>query len=472
MNLYDINKTIFDPFVEDISNISATYTQFDNIRTNCNYYEPTKIKDLSCFESSLSIVHINARSMVNKTDDINTFLAQLKHKVSIVCISETWLKPNIEERFHLGDQYKAFYKSRKTRVGGGSAIFAEINGTSIMKELKLYEFKTAEVITIHITIPNQPPLIVCQIYMPPENELDFLIELEQFLSIISALNVITYITGDFNLDLFSIPTNSASEQFFTLMCSYGFLPTISKATRVTSKSCTLIDNIFTNDISRIVSSGIILIDISDHLAIFVTTNTATEKLRRLNETKVVFDYKQVDNLKQHLVYKLETLNQEMNPDVACEQIIQAYKEGISLYSKVITCSRKHSFIKPWMTPGLLCSINHKNKLFSKKLKQPSIQNIAEYNKYRNCLNKALLNAKKLYYREEFTKNSKNPKKTWEILNNLLKQKNKSDTLPTELQHNDEGKNDIALSLADKFNQFFTEIGKNSNKTSQITTLIP
>ena len=458
-HISDIKNVTFDPFDTNISNISTTHTQFDIIREECHYYEPIKIKDLSSFDNSVSIIHINARSMVNKIDDIATFLVEIRKKVSIVCISETWLHAGIEDRFSLGEQYKSFYKSRQGKAGGGSAIFAELNGIQTIKEVNIYEFKTAEVVTIQINSPKQPPYIVCQIYRPPEKELDFLNELEQFLSIINSLNVLTYITGDFNIDLFSVKSNSVSDSFFTLMCSYGFLPTISRATRIAPKSSTLIDNIFTNDISRILLSGIILTDISDHLAIFVTTNMETNKSRNISEKRKIFDYKQIDNFKLYLVSRLDNLNIHTNPEAACEQITEAYKEGITQFSKVIKCSRKNTFIKPWMTPALLCSVNHKNSLFSKKIKHPSSLNIAEYNKYRNCLSKAISNAKKLYYKEEFEKHNKNPKKTWEILNDLLKQRNKCDTLPSGLQNNANFKADEALSMAEKFNEFFTEIGE-------------
>ena len=41
-----------------------------------------------------------------------------------------------------------------------------------------------------------------------------------------------------------------------------------RPTRITKESATIIDNIFTNELQRITSSGIIINDMSDHLPIF------------------------------------------------------------------------------------------------------------------------------------------------------------------------------------------------------------
>ena len=59
--------------------------------------------------------------------------------------------------------------------------------------------------------------------------------------------------------------NRFSEQLFTS----SFYPIITKPTRITEHTATLMDNIFTNNIDKIDSSvnGIIFYDISDHLPI-------------------------------------------------------------------------------------------------------------------------------------------------------------------------------------------------------------
>ena len=93
--------------------------------------------------------------------------------------------------------------------------------------------------------------------------------MNELLNKIDRENKICYLMGDFDIDLLQSETcdiaNKFSEQLFT-SCFY---PIISKPTRITEHTATLIDNIFTNNIDKLDSSvnGILFSDISDHLPI-------------------------------------------------------------------------------------------------------------------------------------------------------------------------------------------------------------
>ena len=69
-----------------------------------------------------------------------------------------------------------------------------------------------------------------------------------------------YLLGYFNINY--IPT----AEFLEVMYSHAFTPLITKPTRVSSNTATLIDNIFTNS-SRNSFNGILLSDISYHFPI-------------------------------------------------------------------------------------------------------------------------------------------------------------------------------------------------------------
>ena len=55
------------------------------------------------------------------------------------------------------------------------------------------------------------------------------------------------------------------------------IPLINNPTRITRKTATLIDNIFTNDLKHTIDSGAIIEDISDHLPIFAICNLEIPK---------------------------------------------------------------------------------------------------------------------------------------------------------------------------------------------------
>ena len=82
--------------------------------------------------------------------------------------------------------------------------------------------------------------------------------------------------GDFNIDLLKYSSETAVQNFVSLMTSYSFQAIITKPTRITPHSSTLIDNIFTNDYS-VLTPGILITDISDHLPIFVSLSANLKK---------------------------------------------------------------------------------------------------------------------------------------------------------------------------------------------------
>ena len=52
------------------------------------------------------------------------------------------------------------------------------------------------------------------------------------------------------------------------MYSFGLYPLITKPSRITDITATLIDNIFMNELQFQVNSGLLITDISDHVPVF------------------------------------------------------------------------------------------------------------------------------------------------------------------------------------------------------------
>jgi hypothetical protein len=84
-----------------------------------------------------------------------------------------------------------------------------------------------------------------------------------------------------------------TEQLFTS----SYYPLITKPTRITAHTATLIDNIFTNNIENIDSSlnGIIFSDISDHLPIVHICNMDSNSFNIRKKVTKTSKYKRVIN---------------------------------------------------------------------------------------------------------------------------------------------------------------------------------
>ena len=79
---------------------------------------------------------------------------------------------------------------------------------------------------------------------------------------------IFHVLGDWNLALINHHCNETTGEFLEIMYSTTFFPLIKRPTRITSNTATLIDNIFTNNLSNVSISGLMFCDISDHFPIF------------------------------------------------------------------------------------------------------------------------------------------------------------------------------------------------------------
>jgi hypothetical protein len=78
----------------------------------------------------------------------------------------------------------------------------------------------------------------------------------------------------------------------------------------------------------------------------------------------------------------------------------------------------HKFER-WMTQGLLVSRRTKISLEHLHANNPTDLNLTKYKNYRNIYNSTVRLCKKLFYAHELDINSKNLRKTWSILNDVL-----------------------------------------------------
>ena len=76
--------------------------------------------------------------------------------------------------------------------------------------------------------------------------------------------------GDLNINLFKIEEHRQTSNYLDIMYSHSLFPLITKPTRVTGNSATLIDHIFTNNFGTNVThtQGILCTTICYHYAVF------------------------------------------------------------------------------------------------------------------------------------------------------------------------------------------------------------
>ena len=215
------------------------------------------------------------------------YLNSLTHKFSLIALTETWLNDDESDNFEIPG-YKSTKLSRKNKKGGGICIFTRDNIVTKLRKDLVPEDNTSDTECLFIEIINEKSknIIIGTIYRLPNNRFN---EFENDLNtILTKLDKLCYIMGDFNIDPLKYNCCNFSTSFFNQFCSSGYTPRIYKPTRITKSTATLIDNIFTNNLSKTEHlNGILFNDISDHLPIFTITG---HELQRYPELLKANDY--------------------------------------------------------------------------------------------------------------------------------------------------------------------------------------
>ena len=170
-----------------------------------------------------------------------------------------------------------FVYTHTTLSYGGTGIYIK-RSLSYNRRPDL-EFKVESCETTFIELKssnNQKGTIVGIIYRHPhENHLSFFSEMTSIIESI-VLNYNILLLGDFNLDVSSSITNC--KYYKDILLSLCLRNLISKPTRVTKSSDTILDHILTNLPYKSCQSGILINTITDHMPVYTLCNLAVLKV--------------------------------------------------------------------------------------------------------------------------------------------------------------------------------------------------
>ena len=140
------------------------------------------------------------------------------------------------------------------------------------------------------------------------------------------------------------------------------------------------------------------------------------------------------------------------------------KKNFPFRNKISGRSSFNKIRSPWMTSAILKSIKRKNKLYKTYLTTPNKKNENIYKKYKNKLNHTIKISKKMYYEEQLIKHKHNAKMIWKTMNEILNKREKNKELPeTFFDTNSSKQVKDPKAIANKFNEYFTNIGPNLAK---------
>ena len=441
--------------------------------TRCQYFELDEMHS-QVDSKSFSIFSLNIRSLSGHFESLkDTLYSMLPATFSVIALQEIW---SIHKTYELTGYNNIIFKTRDMKkernpnCGGGVGFFVSSKfNFEILDEESIFVEGVYESLWIKVEVAKNTFKIIGNVYRPntaPKANIKKAIEIHS--SILSKINKSKVhskcsieIVGDFNLDLLQFQRHDQTNDFLETSFSFGLLPVITKPTRVTPTSATLIDHIWVKNEAELHRAGIILCHISDHYPTFYIHQAQKEK-----QPPKPFKTRLINKDSQNSFRKLlknanyDNVLSDENPETAYLNFFSIYNTAAEVAFPEITLRpKKHTFAhSPWMTPGLLVSCKTRHKLLRAKEKNPSSQNIAKFRAFNRVFTACRRKAQALYYTEKFSQCRTNLKETWNLIREVSCTKAKQrDKIPDFFQHNGNTLRD-PNEIANIFNKYFTDIG--------------
>ena len=223
---------------------------------------------------------------------------------------------------------------------------------------------------------------------------------------------------DHNMDFLKSDKHTQTQDFLELNLDSDLKLTITGPTRVTTKTATLIDNVFLSQrLQHHYTSNILIGDISDHMPSIIrlknqkkskkeplkilTREMSESKLKALNSTLSIMPWDCI----------LNCLDADESFNCIHKQIQEILEEMILLKMKTISCNR--ILRDHWLTSSLRNCLHKQRCLYKDTLLNDLVETLSKYKTYRNTLQKLIRNCRTQYYVNKCVEFKNNSKKTVE-----------------------------------------------------------
>ncbi len=438
---------IGDQIDHEVEN-NTLWAEISESLVNCSYKQPKDIQHSDPGE--LIIFSLNIRSLTKCISTIRDNIADYE-KYDVLCFCET--NTNIDklangmddltlEGFHPPIVQKPVRGSCK---GGGLATYVnericqpedleiidvDVGPSDLDGEFLFVKIKKCK------TFKNT--VIVGNVYRSPSRKHEkFIGLLETALSKLdrhSSKQIL--IVGDLNTDLIKYDSDIHSQNLIDTTSNRGFVQVISRPTRITDHSSTLLDHIYSNKVENLVASSVLTVDLSDHLATYALVkiscndNDLVDRSLNLNPGRSAqdkdsnsntFGHRRIFNAANDEKFKelIDAETWEIPGNLDAEN---QYNNFLGIYNGHYNTAyplatervrRKNERLKPkpWMLPWLENACARKNDLFESYVQGPTPEKKATYDKMKKFTEKHTKLAKDKYHLAYFEQYKDNSKKT-------------------------------------------------------------
>ena len=434
-DFYCKNSAIFNPYCnhnhinligdqisrEEENNV--LWNEISESLQNCEYKQPKNIK--SAKQNELNIFSLNIRSLQKNLANICDNVSEYQ-KYDLLLFNETncnadklanGLDDLMIEGFHPPIVQSPV---RSTDRGGGLAIYVNTRVCSAddIQTVDLnFESPPTDGEFLFIKIGSckntKKSIIIGNVYRSPAHKRSSFNELLdcvlQKLDRHKSKQIL--MVGDFNSDLMKYEHDNDGQVLIDTTTNRGFIQVISRPTRITDHSATLIDHIYTNKIENLISASILTTDLSDHLATYAVIllngdNNNYNSDKKQNNSRDRADFRLFNAANDE---KFQQLISDENWDIPggldaqgqydhfMDTYTKHYNTAYPLITKRVRRKNERILPKQWILPWLEDACDRKNRLYHAYVKNPTVENKTKYVKLRKFTNKHIKLAKDKYH---------------------------------------------------------------------------
>ena len=411
------------------------------------------------------IFHTNIRSINKNFDNLLLTLNQYIGVFDIIVLTETWIVYNLNNFTING--YDILYNNSKLNQNDGVIVYVKSELNYSYDIVKIGPLINA----IQIKIDNDETTVyITALYRLHMIKIEqFIIDLRSYLKSNSYKEHI--FLGDINININEFDGNVS--EYLYVLSNFGFVRAINSNTRIqhgNNESC--FDHIFLKSsiCNKDETSFVLLTQITDHLPNGIILPLNIKNLKRENKKFIEYiGYNKLIKLLNN--EKWEKIIGTENPDNQINYFITTVNNAIQDVTTIRKSLNKFKPRKPWINEVLINEINFRDYLFKECRKFPN--NTDLYNKYKKFRNNLILKIRKakiLYYKNMLS-NTKNPRKTWNIVKEIAGDVKKSIKYPNHIKipHNNKVVSNDS-EIAEEFNKYFASVGPSLAKNIPQNTL--
>ena len=471
------DSIVYNEFIDESPEIQQEIELIQDTLKNCSELNFSDLNDLHMDRSNIPVLFNNIDGMSSNFDPFHALISTTKLSFGVICLAETNINAKHKDLYNLNG-YQSFFNDKMTNKRKGSGLGIYINDRYVYEPIDQLNTCTQDFESLFVKISNtDTPLNIGIVYRPPNGRLkEFLDQMESFFSTLPSN---TIITGDYNINLHS--KDRRLSKFENVYFGSGYSPIISLSTHFKpgcKPSC--LDNMLVSNLENISKTGVLAQTVSHHHPIFCMYKLSCPVKDNIPDENILpcYDYCESNIIEFNTQLHNKLSLTSFSPDeTGFNRFISYFKDTLEECCRLDPTklkSKRNRILNPWITYGLINSINYKNFLYNKwkttctkKCAKGDESVYLKYKNYRKNLKYLIARAKKLHYSRRFDNVQGDSKKTWKLINEL-RGKCKNRPKPHFIIDGHLVVN--RRTIAQKFNEYFTSLASKLNSQAMNNNL--